>query len=216
MNKLALIISLLGTLALSACSPWRFALSPTADYPIEGKILTAKDSVVVVANNAITTAAPAAIAFRCKGLTESEFNTEVVLERGSGFDMWFRSTPFLDSVQGNPHKLMVHVSRDTSIGVMAGTASVIVSYGDSWIAKPIAISPLTPFSIVVTQHGGYADVQVACVDVGRFTMVTPASEWITLRPNNGARVRLVDPRYTPIPDLYEVTADEIVEQFNRK
>ncbi len=201
-------------LMTQGCNPWRFALQPHADYPIEGRILRNKNSVDVFAANAIRISSPASVAIRSEQITDGEFSTEVRLLRGSGFDMVMRSTPFDDSTNGGTHKLNIHIYRDTSSRVMAGEAMASVSSADTTVTLPITLPTKGGFRIVVTQQGVYTDIQVACTSLGRFKTTTPSTQWISINPVAGATLEVVDPLFRSLEDLYFTSAQDVVDRFN--
>ncbi|MCO6465358.1 MAG: hypothetical protein J5I53_01960 [Bradyrhizobiaceae bacterium] len=212
MSRLSLIV-LSFTVVVTACSPWRFSLQQNADFPIEGRILTGKEHVRILGTNAFAVAAPGTVAFRAQQITDGEFDTEVLIEKGTGFDLVMRSTPFDDSTKGGVNAMRIHVSADSTVGISAGSGMVVVTTPTGSRAVPITASVKQPFRIVVTQHGRYTDVEVACTTIGRFVTPKPSTQWISVVPSNGSAVRLVDPTFREIADLYVQEAETIMARY---
>ena len=214
MNSKPFLAILTVAIVICSCNPWRFALQQKADYPIEGRILSNKNSVEVYAENAVRITSPASVAIRSEQITDGEFNTEVKLLRGSGFDVVFRSTPFDDSTNGGRNKLAIRIYRDTSLGVMAGVSMATVTSADTSVTVPITLSGREAFTIVVTQQGVYADVVVACSPIGRFKTSTPSTQWISIKPAPNASIDLIDPLFRSVEDLYYQSSQDLVDRFN--
>lgn len=200
---------------LCSCSPWRFILQRDADFPIEGKILRNKEHVNVFASNAVRIGGSSSVAIRTEQITDGEFDAEFRLKGGSGFDLVLRSTPFDDSTNGGKNKLTIHLSRDTSQGIMAGTAMAVVSTADTVATVPLTISDRVPFRVTIVQQGVYTDVVMACTRIGRFTTNTPSTQWLTIIPAADATVELVDPVYRSLEDVYYQNAQMLIDNFNQ-
>ncbi len=153
--------------------------------------------MTVDADNAIALAHPARIAFRSEQITDGEFDTELLLKRGSGFALVFRSTPYDDSASGGPSALRLHIGREISSLTGRGIAT----------SAEAPLPSNKPFRVVVVQHGRWIDVEVACVKIRRFAVETPSTQWITLEPDPDSRVELRDPQFRSLGDVYETIGE---------
>ena len=207
------LISLLSTLCsllIISCNPWYFALQQHTGWEIEGKIYDHKERVEVVNRNTVLVEAPAKIAMRCFQITDGVFDTEVTLfNRGTyaaDDEVIFhcRSTPYADTVLSRtdgdlyPSYFAVVVSNDYA---------VVYHQDTSYAWHGIIPEPGTPFRLRVVQHGHYADVEVACTDLGQYRMDDATTQWISVAPQGEQRVEIRDPIFRPLRDEFPPVAD---------
>ncbi len=199
MSKVFLNVTAIVVIAAvtQGCNPWVFGLQKQSYYPIEGRILTYHHGVEVVADNVITVSHPARIAVRTYNITDGQFDTEAKLLRGSGFTLILRSTPFSDSTHHLDKQFRLHVANPESI----------VSWEQHQATVATPIQPGIPFPIVVTQHGSWLDVTVACVPMGRFHIQNPSTQWITIEPDPDSQIEFVDPVFKPLTEVFSNVAN---------
>ena len=204
------VLAFLCSLALASCNPWYFTLQQHTGWEVEGKIYDHKEKVDVVNRNTVIVDAPAKIAIRCYQLTDGVFDAEITLfNRGTHpaddeVIFHFRSTPYADTVLSRadgdytPSVFAVVVSND-----YASVTHQDTTY--TW--RGIMPEPGIPFRIRVIQHGRYADVEVACTDLGQYKMDDATTQWVSVSPQGGQRVEIRDPIFRPLVDEFPAVAD---------
>lgn len=213
------LLCALCSLLITSCNPWYFALQQHTGWDVEGKIYDHKEKVDVVNRNTVIIEAPARVAIRCYQITDGVFDTEVTLfNRGQNAAddevyFQFRSTPYEDTVMSQDPEY-----HPSTFGVMVSNDYAYVIHQDTTYSfSGIIPEPGTPFRLRVIQHGRYANVEVACTNLGTYKMDNHTSQWVSIAPQGTQRVEIRDPIFRPLRDGFPATAaaQDFVNPFLR-
>ena len=217
MNRILLTIC---SLLLASCNPWYFTLQQHTGWEVEGKIYDHKEKVDVVNRNTLILEAPAKVAIRCYQITDGVFDAELTLFNRATYPaddeviLHFRSTPYEDTVMS---RTIADFHPSIFAVVISNDYAQVVHQDTTYTWGGIIPEPGTPFRVRVIQHGRYANVEVACTDLGLYETDNATTQWVSIAPQGDQRVEVRDPLFRPLRDEYasSIDVEDLVNPFLR-